>query len=66
MKYQFNLRSVREAKGITQAQLVRMLNEPQWRVSRWETGAVHPNSVQIIRICAALGVTPGSLFERIK
>jgi len=66
MKYQFNLRAVREGKNITQAQLVRIMGEPQWRVSRWETDEVKPNADQIIRLAAALGVTPGMLFERIK
>jgi transcriptional regulator with XRE-family HTH domain len=66
MKYRFNLRAVREGKNITQAQLVRIMGEPQWRVSRWETGVVLPDADQIIRLAVALGVTPGMLFERLK
>ncbi len=66
MKYRFVMKEIRESAGIKQAQLVTILKEPQWRVSRWENGVVQPDAEQIIRIAEALHVAPGKLFRRVK
>lgn len=60
----FDLNAAMQKKGVSQAMLVKLMGEPQWRVSRWMTGLVKPDADQIVRIADALGMAPGQLFKR--
>ncbi len=57
-----NLRSLREAKGLTQAQLADKAGINQATISKIEAGRANFTFEMIERISAALGVTEAELF----
>lgn len=59
--------SLRKEKGLTQAQLAKMLNVTDKAVSRWETGKGLPEATLLIPLANALGITVNELLtgERI-
>lgn len=56
------LLNVRKSKGITQAQLARVLGVSRAAVCRWETGCNDPGIKGLIRIANALGVRVSDLM----
>ena len=51
----------RKAKGLTQAQLARMLDVTDRAVSKWETGRSLPDASIMLDLCAILGITVNDL-----
>ena len=56
-----NLKSVREATGLTQRQLAVLMKIPQQRVSEWECGKVEPTLCNLIKLIKVLN----SSFEEL-
>jgi len=57
-----NLRSIREAKGLTQAELAEKANVNQATISKLERGGMNATLDMVYAISRALGVTPVELF----
>lgn len=61
-----SLRTAREAKRVTQEDLVVLLGDvAQSSVSAWERGLMEPTSTTVFRIERALGVKPGGLAQHL-
>jgi transcriptional regulator with XRE-family HTH domain len=58
-----NVRSLRDARGLTQAQLAELADMSSDELSRIERGVREPRFGTIEGISRALGVDPGILFE---
>ncbi len=57
-----NLKSARQAKGITQKQMATELGKRQPDYSDYETGKVQLDYEKIVYLCNRLDVTPNELF----
>ena len=55
------IKSLREKRGMTQAQLAELLNVSDKAVSKWETGAGYPDITLLEPLAAALGVSVAEL-----
>jgi transcriptional regulator with XRE-family HTH domain len=55
------LRSRREARGMEQAELARVLDVTQQTVSKWETGVTVPRPSRVSALARALGLDAGLL-----
>ena len=55
----------REQKGLTQAELAKRLDKPQSFVSKYENGERRLDVVELVSVCAALGVEAMAFFESI-
>lgn len=61
-----NLKSLREAAGLTQAELAERAQTRQATISDLENGKSRRIEFDLLdRLCAALGVEPGGLLERL-
>jgi len=58
-----NLKSLRKERGITQERLSEMIDVHPQQVSKIETGTYFPSAGTIEKICSALNITPGALFD---
>ena len=58
-----NIRSAREAAGLTQAQAAVALGTDQRQISRYERGERTPDGYQLIAMASLYGVTPGDLLK---
>ena len=56
-----NLRILREARGLSQTALARMVGTPQPQLCRWEHGTVQPMARSLYRLADALGVKVSDL-----
>jgi transcriptional regulator with XRE-family HTH domain len=56
-----NLRAVREARRITQAELAKLLHTNQSNISQWENGIVRPWPHTVEAIARALKCEPNEL-----
>ena len=56
------IRALREAKGLSQAELAEALGLDQTTVSAWERGVSEPTVFNLRRLADLLGVEPGELF----
>jgi transcriptional regulator with XRE-family HTH domain len=56
-----NMRSVREARRISQVDLAKVLRTNQSNVSQWETGKTKPWPHTVEKIAAALSCSPDDL-----
>ena len=56
------LYSLRNEKGLSQAQLGELLGVTNKAVSKWENGSAKPNTILIPRIAEIFGVTVEELF----
>jgi putative transcriptional regulator len=64
---QLRLRELREARGLTQAQLADAAGVRRATISDLENGATRQDTLDLIdRLCAALKVEPGELIVREK
>lgn len=50
------IREARQAKGITQDQLAKMLGITQGAVAQWENGLTHPSFEMLPKVAEALGI----------
>lgn len=50
------LREVRHVRGLKQAQIAKHIGVSQQTYSRYETGDLEPNLLNVVRICDILGV----------
>ncbi len=57
------LKELREAKGLTQAELAELAGLSQRAISHWEQGQREPLWSNILTLCAALGVLPEAFME---
>lgn len=57
-----NLKSLRDARGITQAELAEMIGVNQAYVSKIEAGIANPSLDKILAIAKALHAQPAELF----
>lgn len=55
------LKSVRKARGMSQAEFARAVGTNQANICRWEQGKVRPKDSTLNRVAAALGVSAGDL-----
>ncbi len=55
------LRTLREARGLHQYELAKLLDVPQSCISDWETGKTKPRRDRINPIANALGVKPARI-----
>jgi len=63
----FNLKALRRARGLTQAQLANRLGVRRATVADLERGVARQDTLDLIdRLCAALKCEPGQLFVRLK
>jgi len=60
-----NLKSIRKANNISQAEFAKLMNTSQQRVSEWECGKIEPSLYNIIKILKVLNVTFEELTEGI-
>lgn len=58
-----NIKFIRMARGITQAQLAQLTGVGIPQVSKWETGRVDIPSSRLTEIAAALGTTPDDILN---
>lgn len=58
------LRAAREKKGLSQAELARLVGVQSGAVWRWEFGLRNPRMELVPKIAAALGVTADSLLAK--
>lgn len=65
MRTSNNIRYYRNARGLKQAELGKIIGEWQTTVSKWERGEKMPNASQLIQLCKTLRVTERKLFPNI-
>ena len=58
------LRSMREAKGLSQFQLGKMVGVSDKAVSKWENGYANPTNIFIPRLSKLFGVSTDELFDK--
>jgi transcriptional regulator with XRE-family HTH domain len=58
------IREIREAKGMTAAELAKLVHTTPVSISRYETGKRKPNILKAVEIAKALGVTVDELIEK--
>ena len=63
MSFGRNLKSAREAAGISQEQLARKIDVVVYTVSKWERCEHEPPLTMIRRVAEALGTTAARLVE---
>lgn len=56
------IRALREAKGLSQAELAEALGVDQTTISAWERGVAEPTLFNLRRLADVLGVYPGELL----
>lgn len=61
-----NIRSVRTARGWTQAELAMKLGVNTSTVCRWESGATAPRDTHKVDVATALGADVRSLFPLVR
>lgn len=57
-----NLKAARQAKGMTQAQVARLLNKYQPDYSQYESGKVELDYEKMVFLCKLFDITPNDLF----
>ncbi len=58
-----NLKTARQAKGITQKQIAKELNKYQSDYSEYETGKIQLDYDKIVYLCKRFDITPNDLFD---
>jgi transcriptional regulator with XRE-family HTH domain len=61
-----NMKTHREAKGVSREQMARDINSTEATLSRWEAGLVMPNDDRKIAIADYLGVPAVTLFPLVR
>jgi transcriptional regulator with XRE-family HTH domain len=59
-----NIRTARQARQLTQAQLGKLVDRSRLTVNAWENGRSHPRTVDIKQIAKVLHTTEAALFQR--
>ena len=60
------LAAARAGEGLTQAAVAELLGKPQSFVSKYESGERRLDVVEFLRVCAALGVNPKDIIDRLE
>ena len=60
------LAAARAGRGLTQAAVAELLGKPQSFVSKYESGERRLDVVEVLRVCAALGVNPKDIIDRLE
>ena len=60
------IKTLREQKGMTQAELAEMIGVTDKAVSKWETAKGLPDISLLEPLAAALGVTPAVIRQRLR
>ncbi len=58
------LRSLREAKNLSQFQLGKIIGVTDKAVSKWENGYANPKNIYILRLSETLNVSASELLSR--
>lgn len=58
-----NLKQARKFKGLTQAEVAKILNMTQQQYSRFENGIFELNYEQILELCELYEISPNELFQ---
>ncbi len=58
-----NLKTARQAKGITQKEIAKELNKYQSDYSEYETGKIQLDYEKIVYLCKRFNITPNELFD---
>lgn len=58
-----NLKQIRKNKGISQAQLAKLLFTERYVVSNWEQGRSEPNLEMTKKLCVIFGISADELLE---
>lgn len=58
-----NIKNAREAKGMTQEQLAKLLGVTQGAVAQWENGLTHPTFDKLVTLAEALSLTVDELTK---
>ncbi|MBQ9781863.1 MAG: helix-turn-helix transcriptional regulator [Clostridia bacterium] len=58
-----NLKTARQAKGITQKEIAKELNKYQSDYSEYETGKIQLDYEKIVYLCKRFDITPNDLFD---
>lgn len=64
MNFGENLKRLREAHGITQAELAESVGVSQPIIAQYEAGAKAPNVILAAKIASTLGVTLDTMLDR--
>lgn len=59
------LRNVRKAAGLTQAQLAEKLDKPQSYVSKYESGERNLDFVEVLAVCNVCQYPPQNLINKL-
>jgi transcriptional regulator with XRE-family HTH domain len=60
------LKRRRQAEGLTQAQLARLVGRSHASITHYEIGHSVPPTTALLRICSALEIDPGCLFSQVE
>ena len=60
------LADARKAKGMTQADVAKVLGKPQSFVAKYENGERRIDVIEFVDIAAALGVVPGDILAQVE
>lgn len=61
--FEFNLKKLRERKGISQAELAQLVGVSQAAIAQFELGTSLPNVKTAVRLAKVLGTTCEELVE---
>lgn len=65
-KFGTRLKKLREKKGLSGAELGRMVDMERQTINRFETGRANPSLIIIKKLCTALGVKVEEFFKGFK
>jgi transcriptional regulator with XRE-family HTH domain len=63
MELKDRIKSLRNERHLSQAQIAKALGIDQSTVSYWEKGRQEPNALQRKKLCQFLGITQSELFK---
>lgn len=55
----FNIKQLRKNKGLTQAELARLMNVRQQSIQQWESGVTSPNEANLQKMVSIIGTGEG-------
>ena len=58
------IRSQREAKGLSQFQLGKIIGVTDKAVSKWENGYSYPKNIYLLRLSETLNIDPAEILNR--
>lgn len=58
------LKTIRKERGLTQADLAKLIGIKKAAITRWESGSREPNFTRLVELCDALDVSSDYLLGR--